>query len=105
MDLWGVKDEVVRGKLPGDIHSPEAFAEASRVHDLAVLQSERAIEKEQAVLLEGSIHTLHMIKFPVRDAAGKVSGLGAIATDIIERKRAESRRTISLCQDGGKRAR
>ncbi len=35
----------------------------------------------------------------------KVSGLGAIATDITERKHAESRRTIGLCQDGGKRAR
>jgi hypothetical protein len=50
------------------------------------------------------MHTLHMIKFPVRDADGKVSGLGAIATDVIERKRAEARRTISLCQGGGKRA-
>ncbi len=104
-DLWGVKDEEVRGKLPGDIHAPEAFAEASRAHDLAVLQSERAIEKEQVVLLEGSVHTLHMIKFPVRDADGKVSGLGAIATDVTERKRAEARRTISLCRDGGQRAR
>ncbi len=104
-DLWGVKDEEVRGKLPGDIHSPEAFAEDSRAHDLAVLQSERAIEQEQVVLLEGSVHTLHMIKFPVRDADGKVSGLGAIATDVTERKRAEARRTISLCRDGGQRAR
>ncbi len=51
------------------------------------------------------MHTLHMIKFPVRGADGKVSGLGAIATDVIERKRAEARRTISLCQGGGKRAR
>ena len=50
------------------------------------------------------MHTLHMIKFPVRDAAGRVSGLGAIAIDVIERKRAEARRTISLCQGGGKHA-
>ncbi len=59
----------------------------------------------QVVFLEGSIVTLHMIKFPVRDADGKVSGLGAIATDVIERKRAEARRTMSLCQGGDKRAR
>ncbi len=81
-----------------------AFAEDSRAHDLAVLQSERAIEREKVVLLEGRIHTLHMIKFPVRDADGKVSGLGTIATGVIERKRAEARRTIGLCQGGGKRA-
>ena len=54
--------------------------------------------------MEGSIHTLRMIKFPVRDADGNVSGLGAIATDVIERKRAEARRAISHCQGGGKRA-
>ena len=51
------------------------------------------------------MHTLHMIKFPVRDADGKVSGLGAIATDVIECKRAEARRRMSLCQGGGERAR
>ena len=94
-----------RHKLPGDIHSPKAFAEDSRAHDLAVLQSKRAMEKEQVVLLEGSIHTVHMIKLPVRDAGGMVSSLGAIATDVTERKRAEARRTINLCQGGGKRAR
>ncbi len=56
-------------------------------------------------MTEDGVQPLHMIKSPVRDAAGKVSGLGAIATDITERKRAESRRTISLCQAGGKHAR
>ncbi len=59
----------------------------------------------QVVFLEGSIVTLHMIKFPARGADGKVFGLGAIAIDVIERKRAEARRAISHCQRGGKRAR
>ena len=63
------------------------------------------IEQEQVVFLEGIIHTLHMIKLPIRGADGNVFGLGAIATDVIERKRAEARRTISLCQGGGKHAR
>ncbi len=62
-------------------------------------------EQEDDVLLEDGGHTLHMIKSPVRDAAGKILGLGAIATDITERKRAELRRTFSLCQAGGKHAR
>ncbi len=35
----------------------------------------------------------------------KDSGLGAIAADVTERKHAEARRTIGLCQDGGPRAR
>ncbi len=46
-----------------------------------------------------------MIKFPIRDAGGKVSGLGVIAADVTERKNAKARRTICLCQDEGKRGR
>ncbi len=88
-----------------DIHFPEGFAEEPRAHGSAVLQSERAIEHEQVVLPEGGIHTRHMIEVPVRDADGKVSGLGAIAADVTERKRAEARKTIGFCQDGGQRAR
>ena len=104
-ELWGVTDEGVRSKLPGDVHRQKDFAEATRSHDLAMLQGEWTLEKEDDVFLENGVHTLHMIKFPVRDAAGKVSGPGAIATDATQRKRAEARRTISLCQDGRKRAR
>ncbi len=39
------------------------------------------------------------------EVRGRLPGLGAIAADVAERKRAEARRTISLCQDGGQRAR
>ncbi len=52
-----------------------------------------------------SVHTRCAFEFPVRDADGKVSGLGAIAAAVTERKHAEARRTIGLCQDGGKRGR
>ncbi len=88
-ELWGVKDEEVRGKLPGDIHHQENFVTSTRAHDLAVLQSGRTIEQEDDVLFEDGVHTLHMIKFPIRDSDGNISGLGAIATDVTERKRAQ----------------
>ncbi len=65
--------------------------------------SQRLIEASLQGLL--SVHTLHMVKFPVRDANGKVYGLGAIAAAVTERKHAEARETIGLCQDGGQRAR
>ena len=57
------------------------------------------------MLLEHGVHTLHMIGFPVRDADGKFSSLGVIAADHTERKHAEARRTIGLCQIGGQRGR
>ncbi len=68
-------------KVPGQIHDQEDFAAASRAHDLAVLESGEVIEQDDDVLMEDGLHTLHMIKFPIRDAAGEISGLGAIATD------------------------
>ncbi len=63
------------------------------------------MEWEDDVLLEHGVHTLHMIRFPVRDADGNVSGLGAIAADHTEPKHAEARRTIGLRQIGGQRGR
>ncbi len=69
--------------------------------------SEEALHRLIEASLQGvlSVHTRYMIKFPVRDADGKVSDLGAITADATERKHAEARETIGLCQDGGQRAR
>ncbi len=57
-------------------------------------RSLRASEKVLQRLIEASLQGVL-----------KVSGLGATATDITERKHAESRRTIGPCQNGSKRAR
>ncbi len=82
--------------------------EAARVELKRSLRtSEEALQRLIAASLQGllSVHTLHMVKFPVRDANGKFYGLGAIAAAVTERKHAEARGTIDLCQDGGQRAR
>ena len=74
------------------------FAEHSRSRGEAarmeLKRSLRAGEKVLQRLIEASLQGVL-----------KVSGLGVIATDMTERKHATSRRTISLCQGGGKRAR
>ena len=82
-----------------DVHgSLRLFAEHSRSRgEAARMELKRSLRvSEEALqrLIEASLQGVL-----------KVSGLRAIATDITERKHAESRRTISLCQDGGKRAR
>jgi len=70
----------------------------------ASLQGTLIVTKEHEPIL-ASVHTLRMIKFPVPGADGEVSDLGAIAAEVTERKHAEARNTIGLCQDGSKRAR
>ena len=42
------------------------------------------------MIFEDGVHTLHMIKFPIRDPDGDISGLGAIATHVTERKQTEA---------------
>ncbi len=85
--LWGVTNEGVRGKMPADIHHQKEFADAARSHDLAVLGSGEVIEQENDILMEDGLHTLHMIKFPIRGGTGEIVGLGAIATDVTKSKK------------------
>jgi len=85
--MWGVTNEAVRGKLPADVHHQKEFAAIARSHDLEVMGSKKVIEQDQDVLMEDGWHTLRMIKFPIRGAAGEIAGLGAIATDVTERKK------------------
>ena len=106
-ELWGISDQEARGKLPADILDDEGFAEAIRSHDLAVLESGQATEREDCVNIGGDPRTLRMIKFPIRDDSGEVTGLGAIAIDVTEHKKAEEsvRKTQSLFEETERLAR
>ena len=98
----------VHGALRFFAEHTRGRGEAARVELKRSLRtSEEALHRLIEASLQGllSVHTLHMVKFPVRDANGKFYGLGAIAAAVTERKHAEARGTIGLCQDGGQRAR
>jgi PAS domain S-box-containing protein len=86
--IFGVTDEEARGKTTHEIF-PNAQAGAFRGHDQAVLESGRPIEQEEEWLREDGSHTYLTVKFPISDASGKITGVGAIGTDITERKKAE----------------
>ena len=86
--LFGVTGEDAEGKTAHEIF-PREEADLFRAHDLEVLQTGRTIEQEEEWVLEGRVHTFLTAKFPIRDSAGNISGVGAIGTDITERKRAE----------------
>ena len=44
------------------------------------------IEQEHEILIDDNLHTINFVKFPIRDAAGEIAGLGAIATDVTQSK-------------------
>ncbi len=85
-ELFGVTDEQARTKTTFDLFSREQ-AEAFRAHDLAVLESGQAIEQEETFVRDDGPHTFLTVKFPIRDGGGKTVAVGAIGTDITDRKR------------------
>ena len=85
--LFGVTDAEGRGKTSYDLF-PKDVADAFLAHDRAVMESGKAVEGEEEFEMEDGIHTFLTVKFPIYDLDG-VAAVGAIGTDITERKRAE----------------
>ncbi len=57
-----------------------------------MIEADRAIEEEEEWVREDGVHTYLTVKFPIRDASGKAIAIGAIGTDITERKAVEAER-------------
>lgn len=76
------------GKTDMDIF-PKEIAEHFRRNDLKVLQSGKALEFEEAVMQDGTMHTYISSKFPIFDSEGKAFAVAGISTDISDRKHYE----------------
>jgi len=86
--VFGLSPGQAIGKTDGDLFSPEQAAQFQS-HDQQVLLSGRGREFEEITLQEDGPHTSIVVKFPVTDAAGHLSALGVIATDVTERNRVQ----------------
>ena len=88
--LFGVTDMEARGKTSHDIF-PKDKADAFSAHDRGVLDAGEAVEGEEEWSLDGVGHTYLTVKFPIFDPAGGIDGIGAIGTEITDRKHSEDR--------------
>ncbi|MCZ6860511.1 MAG: PAS domain S-box protein [Alphaproteobacteria bacterium] len=86
--LFGLNNEEARGKTAHEIF-PDKRAEKLEAHDRAVLETGRTIEQEEQWELDDGVHTYLTVKFPIRDGDGEIVAIGAIGTDITERKQVE----------------
>ncbi len=76
----------ISGKTVHDFYPPEHADEVTAI-DRQVLASGRAIQTEyRNPDANGDMRTTLLQKFPVRDPAGKIVGIGGINTDITEQK-------------------
>ncbi len=85
---YGLARGEAEGKLPHDIF-PKDFADLVRAQDLAVLKTGELMHQENVVPDSEPPVTLLVSKFPIVAETGETIGLGRIAADITERKRAE----------------
>ena len=86
---YGISDDAARGKTTAEIFGDE-LGDYYAARDRAVLQGgEPMVAEEISPAPDGTEHSYITTRFPIRDEIGKMLGLGFVATDITDRKRAE----------------
>lgn len=85
---FGLGGRSIIGSTDTELFSA-AQAAAFRANDQKVLSIGAPLEFEETAQYADGVHTGMVSKFPLRDASGKITGIGGIATDITERKRTE----------------
>ncbi len=86
---FGCSAAEATGTMARDILSPDC-ADAYAGLDREVIESAVVAERELTVLLaDGESHDIVVTKFPVLGADGRPKGVGAVITDISDRKRTE----------------
>ncbi len=96
--LFGRTEGQCLGRTSKEIFATEQ-ADAFKAHDQAVIESRRPIEQEEVWDEEDGKHSYLTVKFPIFDSTGEMTGIGAIGTDITERKRVEAQLSQSQKMD------
>jgi len=96
--LFGVTEADALGKTSQEIFAKQ-LADTFKAHDQAVVESGRPIEQDEVWDEDDGKHSYLTVKFPVFNSAGEMTGIGAIGTDITERKRIEAQLSQSRKMD------
>jgi PAS domain S-box-containing protein len=91
-EAWhGRRAGEVVGRRPVDVFSSDVCRLYAPRSVTALNRDDIVEEETDVVFQDGSAHTVLVTRFPVRDAGGRAIGIGTIATDVTDRRRAEER--------------
>jgi len=88
-EVFQFEQGTVLGKSDVEIFSRDQ-AEQFQANDRKVLESGLTREFEETALHSDGLHTSIVVKFPLKNEAGKIYAIGGIVTDITDRKRIET---------------
>ena len=87
LQIFGLAREQVVNQPEEKVHPPEV-AEVIRRNDREVIADGNPVRFDETVHHRDGPRDYISVKFPMRDSAGQIWGLGGISTDITERNRA-----------------
>jgi PAS domain S-box-containing protein len=87
-EILKIPKNLAIGKTPHDLYPPE-IADKLVGDDKLVLQRGKACQLEEEIPIDGTLHSFLANKFPLRDKADNIFGIGIITTDITQFKEAK----------------
>lgn len=87
--LVGLQDEQILGKGIFDVFPPAAATTINR-HDQRARERGKPITVTDVVMFENEPRMFEAVHFPIMDENGRISGSGAIATDVTEHRKAQA---------------
>jgi PAS domain S-box-containing protein len=88
-ELFNLQEDAIRGKTDFDIF-PTEIAKQFTEHDQQALTGKQSIQVEEQIEQNDGIHTYLSFKFPLFDNSDDINGVGSIATDITDLKKAQN---------------
>ena len=88
-ELFDLRDADIRGRTDNEI-LPGSVAKQFQEGDHQVLAENRSYQVEEIIPQSDGRHTYLSVKFPVYDEDGGIRGVGGIATDITDLKKAQN---------------